>query len=98
MAKITGVGKERIISGNKYFPIYYRFNGHMVINSSVKAETKIDAYRQLEAKIKEFHSKPQITAGVAANLERRRVEALRLRFAPMPDGVEHAEAGAATRS
>src|ERR1019366_1127742 len=33
--------------------------------------------------------------GVAADLERRRVEALGLRLAPMPDSVEHAEAGAA---
>ena len=32
---------------------------------------------------------------VAADLERWRVEALRLRFAPVPDGVEHAEAGTA---
>ncbi len=76
MAKITGIGKERIISGNKYFPVYYRFNGQMVINSSVKAESKSDAYHQLEAKIKEFHSKPQMTAGVVASLEMVR-EALR---------------------
>ena len=33
--------------------------------------------------------------GVAANFERRGVEALRLVFAPVPDGVEDAEAGAA---
>jgi len=76
MAKVSGVGKERIISGNKYFPIYYRFNGQMVINSSVKAVSKTDAYHQLEAKIKEFHSRPQITGDVAASLEIAR-EALR---------------------
>ena len=76
MAKVSGVAKERMISGNKYFPIYYRFNGQRVINSNVRAESKVDAYRQLEAKIKEFHSKPQATGNVAASLEVVR-EALR---------------------
>jgi integrase len=69
MAKVSGVGKERIISGNKYFPIYYRFNGRKVINTSVKADSKMDAHHQLEAMIKELHSKPKIAEGVAASLE-----------------------------
>ena len=76
MGKIYGVGKERIITGKKYFPIYYRFNGHRVINTSVKAKSMTDAYDQLEAKIKDFHSRPQTTENITATLEVVR-EALR---------------------
>jgi len=68
MAKITGVGKERIISSKKYFPIYFRFNGHRY-NSSVKAESKFDAYRQLQAWMAEIMTKPRIITNGETNYD-----------------------------
>ena len=59
MAKISGVGKERIISGNKYFPIYFRFNKQRY-NTSVKADSKLDAYRQLQTWQTEIMTKPKV--------------------------------------
>lgn len=68
MAKITGVGKERIISGKKYFPIYYRFNGRRY-NTSVKADSKLDAYRQLQAWMIEIMTKPRSTTNRETNYD-----------------------------
>lgn len=68
MAKITGVGKERIISGSKYFPIYFRFNGQRY-NTSVKAESKLDAYRQLQAWMAEVMTKPRIATNGETNYD-----------------------------
>jgi len=76
MAKVSGVGTERIINGKKYFPIYHRINGQKVINTSVKAESITEARRQLESKIKEFYTMTQTTVDVAVSLEVVR-EALR---------------------
>jgi len=58
MAK-NGVGTPRERKGQKYFPVYYRFQGRWVINTSIKAESERDAYRKLQERIAEFHSKPQ---------------------------------------
>lgn len=75
MAKVSGVGKERIISGNKYFPIYFRFNGQRY-NTSVKSESKLDAYHQLQAWQAEVMTRPRSTASGEVDYEIIR-EALR---------------------
>lgn len=76
MDKKPGVGKPREREGVRYYPIYYRFNGKKVINTSVKAESEVDAYRQLKIRIADFHSTPQATGNIVASLETVR-EALR---------------------
>lgn len=58
MAKISGIGAERIINGKKYFPVYFRFNGRRY-NTSVKAESKSDAYRQLQVLMAEVMTTPK---------------------------------------
>jgi len=55
----NGVGKPRLISDKLYYPICFRFRGQEIINTSVKALSPRDAYRKLEERIADFHSKPK---------------------------------------
>ena len=76
MDKKPGVGKPRERAGVMYYPIYYRFNGHKVINTAVRAGSEADAYRQLKERIADFHSTPKEIGNVDTTFEIVR-EALR---------------------
>ena len=69
MAEINGVGKPREISGKLYYPICYRFKGQEIINTSVKANSPRDAYRKLQERIADFHSRPRSAINAEADFD-----------------------------